>query len=370
MKLFRTLLYLSFVLIVSACIKSEEPNAEADITACTVREPDILKTAPIVNNDEIGKYSVMIMVHKHADITKITPEFTLTPGATIEPASGITQDFTNPITYTVTSEDKNWKKNYIISAIRTDLPTKYSFETLSSDDGKGKYHTFIEVFKGQEVLRWASGNSGYSLTGMPKTAEDFPTVQVAQGYTNNCAKLTTRDTGFFGSLNKMPIAAGNLFLGQFNVLEAVGKPLEATKFGLPFNQKPLQLKGWYQYTPGETYKDHGKPVAGKIDEADIYGVFYETDDNLETLDGSNSLTHPNIIAIAREDLPATTKNMWTEFNFNFKYKEGKTIDPQKLKDGKYKIAIVFTSSKDGAHFSGAIGSTLYVDEVELIAEEY
>ena len=45
---------------------------------------------------------------------------------------------------------------------------------------------------------------------------------------------------------------------------------------------------------------------------------------------------------------------------------GKFIDKEKLKDGKYNVAIVFTSSLEGAYFNGAIGSTLLIDEVELI----
>ena len=36
---------------------------------------------------------------------------------------------------------------------------------------------------------------------------------------------------------------------------------------------------------------------------------------------------------------------------------------------KYKLGIVFSSSVDGAYFRGAVGSTLYIDEVELICEE-
>lgn len=45
---------------------------------------------------------------------------------------------------------------------------------------------------------------------------------------------------------------------------------------------------------------------------------------------------------------------------------GKFIDKEKLMDGKYNIAIVFTSSLEGDHFNGAIGSTLLIDEAELI----
>jgi hypothetical protein len=36
-----------------------------------------------------------------------------------------------------------------------------------------------------------------------------------------------------------------------------------------------------------------------------------------------------------------------------------------LEDGKYNVAIVFSSSIKGDLFEGAAGSTLYIDEVEL-----
>lgn len=44
------------------------------------------------------------------------------------------------------------------------------------------------------------------------------------------------------------------------------------------------------------------------------------------------------------------------------------IDNAKLAKGEYKISIIFASSKDGATFEGAPGSTLLVDEVELTYE--
>ena len=49
--------------------------------------------------------------------------------------------------------------------------------------------------------------------------------------------------------------------------------------------------------------------------------------------------------------------------------KGRVIDDTKLKNGEYKLGIVFSSSVDGAYFKGAVGSTLYVDEVELICED-
>jgi len=39
----------------------------------------------------------------------------LREGASFEPANGSAQNFSNPVRYTVTSEDKNWQCTYAIN---------------------------------------------------------------------------------------------------------------------------------------------------------------------------------------------------------------------------------------------------------------
>ena len=63
-----------------------------------------------------------------------------------------------------------------------------------------------------------------------------------EGKEGKCVKLETRLTGSLGALVKMPIAAGNLFIGEFDMTNALSKPLEATRFGIPFCYKPAQLE--------------------------------------------------------------------------------------------------------------------------------
>ena len=59
---------------------------------------------------------------------------------------------------------------------------------------------------------------------------------------------------------------------------------------------------------------------------------------------------------------------WTYFDLPFEPQNGKTVDAEGLANGKYKLAIVFSSSIEGAYFRGAIGSELCIDEVEVICE--
>ena len=63
----------------------------------------------------------------------------------------------------------------------------------------------------------------------------------------------------------MPIAAGNLFIGSFDVNNAMSNPLQATKFGLPFRHVPTYLAGYYKYKAGDQFTEGGKPVEGKRD---------------------------------------------------------------------------------------------------------
>lgn len=106
----------------------------------------------------------------------------------------------------------------------------------------------------------------------------------------------------------------------------------------------------------------------------MYGIFYKTDETLRTMDGYlaiNEFKDPRMIALAL--LPEKERketDQWTEFNIPFDYnKYGKEVDMEALSRGEYKISIVLSASKDGDRFKGAIGSTLYVDDLELVCEE-
>lgn len=360
--------FLGFIMV--SCIQDEAPNAEADIIACSV-PGDVLNRDPIIENDRIT-----LMVKKGTTVTDLAPKFTLTPGATIIPESGSVLDFSVPQSYIVTSEDGKWKKTYQVEISFSGVTnTVYHFENVKLDKN-GKYQIFYETdAQGKEIMRWASGNPGYALTGAQVSPEGFPTYQSTEGYEGKCLSLTTRETGDLGNRVGMPLAAGNLFIGTFNVVDALSNALKATKFGSPFEYIPTYLKGFYKFKSGNTFYilDENKKlvaVPNRKDICDIYAVFYETDDKTKSLDGTNILAedNTNIISIARISDAKETEE-WTSFNLPFVFRKGKTVDPVKLAEGKYNLAIVFSSSIRGDHFEGAPGSTLLIDEIELGYEQ-
>ena len=320
---------------------------------------------PRIENDRIF---LMLKPSVDLETTDITLDFVLTPGATIDPPSGTSRNFSEPQTYVVTSEDKQWHKTYTVSCSTDGITTVYKFEHFELNSTE-KYYIFYETVNGQKQYIWASGNAGYALVASrDATPYDYPTTPYAFGIEGNCVKMETKSTGVMGSLVKMPIAAGSLFIGEFVAANAMLRPLEATHFGVQFDFIPVRIKGYYSYKPGAIYTDRdGKTVSDMQDTFDLYSILYETDDDVKYLDGSNFLTSPNLISIARiSDDKKVTTGEWTSFSEYFKLQPGKTIDIEKLKAGKYNVSIVMTSSINGDLFQGAVGSTLLVDEVELV----
>lgn len=370
---------LSVCCILSACTKDEsQKNSECDMLSAWVAGADYEQyfyRASDMRIDNISSTTTEIVftVRSTGDLpTQLPVSFTVTEGASISPASGSMQDFTRgPVTYTVTSEDQANQRRYTVAFRQIDTPSgdsyTYSFEGVdSTSDGNYTYHTFYELDgNGQRNYIWASGNAGVGIVHSDWTASQFPTRSVADGYAGRGVCLTTQDAGNMGRAMHKPIAAGNLFIGTFDVGQVLFNPLKCTVFGKPTTREPVKLSGYYKYSPGRTFTDaQMDTVAGRTDEANIYAVFFRNQDasgNPVSLYGDDVLTSPYVVKKAQvASLPPADE--WTRFEVDF---EGDTADLQLLSSLGYSMTVVFTSSKAGDTFEGAIGSTLYIDEVEV-----
>lgn len=354
----------------TACIKAEAPNAEADIIRCILPDGyltgnEIDYNAPYDNS--LNAFTLDVEVNKNVDLSTLEPRFELTPGAVIEPASGTRHDFSShPVRYEVTSQDGKWHRMYSVSIHHPeilDFPDVLSFE--KADKSQGYY-----IFKEGDLV-WCSGNGGYRLTNKNAPAEDYPTCYSPDGYKGGCAMLTTRTTGSLGSLGGKPIAAGNLFIGSFNVGMAMSNSLGATRFGTPYTGKPKAIEGWFKYESGPRFLEDGEYI-DKVDHGNIIAILFERTDSVRMLDGHTSAAnweHPNMVAIASMPQTPVTKE-WTQFHLDFDYdRYMRQIDPDKLARGGYALSLIFSSSADGGDFKGSPGSTLWIDEVRIINEK-
>lgn len=381
------ILFLSFSLF--SCEKGELLNAEADILE-VVLPKDMKVGKAEISNDKVRIPKLAVYQEDNEilaqQLKSLTPQFTLTPGATISD-NGVARDFSQPQRYTVTSEDGKWKKEYEVSFYSTinakELEFSFTYYDLFETSTKKKYYQFYELDEDveQKLYVWSSGNGGFALTAkVSDPPESYPTFATLNGKIGSGAQLVTRSTGGLGALVGMPIAAGNLFLGTFEVSSAMSKPLEATQFGIQTGQgKPVSLCLWCKYKPGQEYKDNKGNVLSQTDSPQIYAVLYEplkdANNNPVKLNGSNVQTADNIVSIAISSIEQanqiTENNIETgEYHFiEIPFIDRQPFDPAKQASGKYYITVVFSSSLKGDLFEGAVGSTLYVDEVKLIVEE-
>ena len=385
-------LSMSCITTLSSCFKEEPLNAECDIEQAYIHADNkislnLLFTNPsdTLVNVQSDQTNIEFTMRPLAALTKQAPIFRLTPGATISPESGSLQDFSKgPVTYTVTSEDKQWSRTYQVSIKKgqTTMPNEIEFEFEDAYKDKG-YYNWQENWNGNKLDIWATGNSGFQMSNSSSKPEEYPTVMIEDGYKGKGVQLTTRRTSRLADAVKKPIAAGNLFIGQFDATDAlVGDAMKATKFGHPFSfsAKPAKLEGWYKYQAGEKFTDKNMKPLDRHDYGTIYAVLYENIDekgNAVLLYGDNVQKSKQIVALAlvgetHDDngkVAIGNTREWHHFSVDFDYQSyGKTIDPVKLKNGGYSLAIVCSSSSDGANFLGAVGSTLWIDSFKLICK--
>jgi hypothetical protein len=84
---------------------------------------------------EVGSNSVVVTVPVGTNVTNLAPTFTLSPFATISPASGSIQNFTGAVTYTVTAQNGSTKEYSVIVQSYGAWAQSASMFILTTPDG-------------------------------------------------------------------------------------------------------------------------------------------------------------------------------------------------------------------------------------------
>lgn len=346
---------------------------------------DSLVVGDVVINEESKTITFMVADTAKAEyLTALVPTIEVSDGATVTPASGVAQDFSNgkTVTYTVTAAGGNvaeYKASIVGKTAFYDFEDWKTVEVKSEFDGSVQWTYQLPV-----AGAWSGADAALQLIPVMVPTFDatqrslLPTDEAYSG--SKAAKVVTLDTegapsfipGVFPSVPK--VTSGSLFLGDFEV--DAQKTLRSTRFGVPYSAKPIVVRGYYKYIPGEVYYRCDDPEksneavkdASLKDECAISAVLYEVSsyettedhDKDERLDGTNIYTSDKIVVM--DVLESGATDGYVSFELNLEYKQ--EFDATKL----YRFAIICSSSKNGTTFSGAPGSTLYVDDIEVIAE--
>lgn len=415
----QTLIICSILLMTFSCVKDELPNSEADIRKATIHLPipqdyflNLADTSAHILPSFSSSTIQFVGVKSKARLNGVTPTFTISKGAVLFPLQGTARDFSNGKLqdYYVIAEDtksrysfpenlddeaavktftkklddailrgehiRRYSVQFTSSCVEMDDVIEYNFDNYYLEKENGKFYEWSDLYHGSEraVANWATANMGFSTARGSAKPMEYPTVPVANGGIDGgkYVLLQTCDTGSFGQMFGLPMAAGNLFLGTFDFSVALTNTLHATRFGenSVLGRKPLKLTGFYKYEPGsEFHNSDGSIAPGMEDTPAIYCVVYRNKDekgNPIVLYGDDVQNSPYVVG--RAEVMAWKKNTaeWVEFEIGFNWYE--VIDPALLAAYGYNFTIVCSSSKDGATYSGAQGSKLCVDNFKLFME--
>ena len=344
---------------------SARKSSDALITSFVFENNPIVAEQPVINEDNTITFKVKASATAD-DLKALVPTITYSHKATIAPESGVAQDFSDnkKVIYTVTSEDGTVVKEYQVFISGTvENKDVYDFEVWAVPED-AMYKDVVQP------TGWATCNDAVALIknmgslGGIVYKGAYPVRETSDCVSGEKALLAESVDTKGGTLlgQKVPkVTAGTAFLGTFNAFAALGNPMSATSFGNECLDKPLEVKGHFKYIAGtDFYTSDGQLDKSRKDKCTIAAVLYEVDSNDDTLNGDNIYNSPKIVAKAM--LNSEGQAEYTPFSLKLEYI--KEYDVTK----KYKFAVIFSASEDGAKYNAAIGSKLYIDDVEIINE--
>ena len=315
----------------------------------------------VINKNE---FTVEVEIPAGVDLATISIQtLTLSSFATSDKQVGDILDLNDPQQILVTAEDGSISTWTITSFVASATPQ------LDNGDLNLWYKTGSDYYEpGADAATtiWGTGNPGTQILNK------LATIPEDLGNGNLAAHLVTLDNGKLAGTFGAPIAAGSLFTGIFNSDKIdPSDPEAAIEFGTPFSGRPTQLRFKYSYQPGVENKDKSGNVLAFGDACDIYAL-------LEIRLGGKTERLATAWFRSSDDQPELAT---MELSFTYGELDGSFPDYMKPTDHGYvsgdsatfvlptHITFVASSSFDGANFAGPMGSTLIIDDVEMVYEE-
>ncbi len=241
--------------------------------------------------------------------------------------------------------------------------TEYVFRAVSNEDKETKEITFMTSAAGTlhnfSFDEWTDSDKYPNASGF--NIWDSANSSGAATTTKPTTDAVSGKAAMLESVAAMGMmAAGNIFTGDFLGLVGLGARLS---WGVPFDSRPLALRGYYKYSPVkiDKAKDPYAGLKGEMDQCQILifltdwanGPFEINTKNATFVDFDND---PEIIALGQFNTSESSSS-YVKFTLPLVYRSNRMP--------KY-IVIAGASSRYGDYFTGGIGSRLYLDEFELV----
>lgn len=200
---------------------------------------------------------------------------------------------------------------------------------------------------------WDSGNSGTSILDYYSTVKEI-------GSSSNCVKM---ESSYMNKTLAKKFVSGNIFIGSYKGLSGFeGVHLD---FGHEYSSRPAKLKFQYKYTSAKinVINNNRGSATEENDSGFIYFLLTDKIYNIDTTNENSFIKEENyssdehILAYGSFTISqSVTAFQLGEINLTYK-----SLDKEPTH-----IIIVASSSKKGDYFTGGEGSTLWLDELELV----
>lgn len=348
---FLSLLFISIIL--SGCIKEDQfgKSNRSEIKTFLISGQS---GNTVINNDSL---TVVIPISETMTDFNFTPsEITVSNFASLSPSAGLSQDFTNPIEYTVTAEDGSISV-YSVSVQRSG--SQPQLDNASFEDWYTETVAFSSVEQpgvDANTTIWGTANRGLALGGSTGNTSRQPKADSSYVKMESVAAPAL-----------VRIAAATIFTGKFTTdFPSISDPRSNITLGTPFTARPISFSFSIKYQPGESNEDsNGQPLSYG-DQCDIYLFLENREDSQVKRVGTAWFRNGDAI------------NEWTRQQVQIKYGQLESSDPWfsyaqpaegeiwgKATDAVTHITVLATSSFEGDFFKGAIGSTLELDNIVL-----
>jgi photosystem II stability/assembly factor-like uncharacterized protein len=166
------------------------PDSEAEILTFSI--PNQVGTSTITSTDS----TVKVVMPYGTNLTHLTPTITVSTGATINPASGVPQDFTNPVSYIVKAQDTITTKTWTVTVTNAALSPEAKILTYSIPGQVGT-STIVNADSTVKVfMPYGTDLSHLTPTITVSTGATInPSSGVAQDFTHPVSYVVTAQNG-------------------------------------------------------------------------------------------------------------------------------------------------------------------------------
>lgn len=261
--------------------------------------------------------------------------------------------------------------NNVASSVTCEFTTESLFQPANAGFENTSGSSPLMFYGSGEEMWWDTGNTGSATLGKNVTSVD--TSIKHGGNQSLCMK-----SQFVGMMGIGKFAAGNIFAGKFLKTDGMDGVLG---WGRSCTSRPKALRVWVRYTPGTVDYDGDWITKGATDQGMIYvavGDWTSSDSDygsdwpivVRTKESNRSLFDPKDKGTIGYGEKIFTSSVGTDASVGMTQVEipldydnygGTTRKPTH-------IIIVASASRYGDYYEGSTGSTMWLDDMELVYE--